>query len=110
MTADLTAAELERMRRVAEGATPGPWNLTPDEGGVADLVADGMFIATLDDRDAPHIATFDPPTVLALLDRLEAAEARVARVEALAGDYDAYENWRIWLVPQAIRAALRGDA
>jgi hypothetical protein len=33
--------------------------------------------------NAKHIATFDPPTVLALLDRLAAAEAKVARVEAL---------------------------
>lgn len=33
--------------------------------------------------DAQHIATFDPPTVLELLDRLERAEAAVERVRAI---------------------------
>lgn len=63
MTADLTAAELERMRRVAEGACDA-----------ADSWAD-------------FDNTFGPFAVRALLDRLEAAEARVARVEALAREW-----------------------
>lgn len=95
MTADLTAAELERMRRVAEGATPGPWEtyesihaetFVCEEGrsmfGVVSQPATGR--EDYGRANAEHIATFDPPTVLALIDRLEAAEARAERVEALA--------------------------
>ena len=33
------------------------------------------------------LAEFDPPTVLAILDRVEAAESKVARVEALADEW-----------------------
>lgn len=63
MTADLTAVELERMRRVADRACDA---------------ADGW---------ADFDNTFGPFAVRALLDRLEAAEARVARVEALAREW-----------------------
>lgn len=65
-----------------------------------------------------HIAAFDPPTVLALIDRLEAAEAKVARVEALADRMDARRS-NFWVFPTNqmplrlpsadLRDALSGD-
>jgi hypothetical protein len=101
------------LRKIAEAATPGPWYevvndmigglaVSPNnkpcsqldtrngEGTVADLLNA--------DADATHIATFDPPTILALLDVVEAARtiplaalgrcgestiAALARLEAL---------------------------
>jgi hypothetical protein len=86
--------DVARLREVAEAATPGPWDLdvlrfgcwevnAPTLNGEGDprvfrfRVGDHMV-----ERDAEHIATFDPPTVLALIARLEAAES--ARDEALA--------------------------
>lgn len=69
MTADHTADafDLAALRRVAEAAAP------PN-------VEVGVLL--------------DPPTVLTLLDRLEAAEAKVARVEALADQWEAEEAYR----------------
>lgn len=58
----------------------------------------------------------DPPTVLALIDRLEAAEAKLARVEALADDMFNDEQMHIEVAlggalfaGRAIRDALSGD-
>ncbi|MCL8026329.1 ead/Ea22-like family protein [Nocardioides bruguierae] len=104
--------DIDALREVARGATDGPWGydawgnesssvyvsgiLRPPTG-VA--VAHGSSVEPTDGepdwawverrfkqsrRDAEHIATFDPPTVLALLDELERLRATVARVEALA--------------------------
>lgn len=39
------------------------------------------------ENDAAHIAAFDPPTALALLDRLNAAEAKLQRVAAIMADW-----------------------
>lgn len=69
MTADLDTGKL---RAVAEAATPGKWDLV--DGAVLDQDDHEVCIAFADD-DVTHIATFDPPTVLRLLARLEAAEA-----------------------------------
>jgi hypothetical protein len=44
---------------------------------------DGWDLPGVPEELVAHIAAFDPPTVLALLDRLDAAEARVAQVEEL---------------------------
>jgi hypothetical protein len=61
--------------------TLAPNDIDPERGGevVPATTGDGPRAQA----NAAHIATFDPPTVLALLDRLEAAEAKVARVTAL---------------------------
>ena len=91
--------DLTKLREIANAATPGPWERgmttfgDPREGATHAcvrvegahwtdhlVVSDGCDEA---DRDMAHIAAFDPPTVLALIDRLEAAEAKVERVEAL---------------------------
>lgn len=98
--------DLNEWRKVAEAATPGPWmefheNGTPGEyEAFICPPATGAHLvkyAPMDqrDKDALHIATFDPPTVLALLSRLEQAEAIVNQLtpthlkmirEALDGD------------------------
>ena len=72
---ELTDERLAEMRRIAEETRPeGGWTAdgyqVHDEDGHqvygADAYGDGTSPA------AEHIAAFDPPTVLALLDRLDA--------------------------------------
>lgn len=70
--------------------------------------------------EAAHIATFDPPTVLALLDRLDTAEAALGKVRALVGEL-AHEAQRqskahnvevaagLWRASDLLRAALAGE-
>jgi hypothetical protein len=82
--------DVARLREVAEqteGSTPGPWTcygdhlVWPSIKGPASN--DAICGFNEDHQDAASfVATFDPPTVLALLARLEAAES--ARDEALA--------------------------
>lgn len=80
----MTDLNLNELRKVAEAATPGPWTLI---GGGEYLTPIGLMVAPDDGgvwpEDATHIATFDPPTVLALLDRVAELEAKEARVESL---------------------------
>lgn len=95
---------LTELKAVAEKATPGPWAVeeTKDSGEYGDYLVHGVHpIATatwysdsayahtaLDEmalEDATHIATFDPPTVLALIAALEGVMALIdehARREA----------------------------
>ncbi|UAV84817.1 putative ead/Ea22-like family protein [Glutamicibacter phage BIM BV-113] len=64
-------------------------------------------------KDAKFIATFDPPTVLALLTQLEQAEAQVARVRELASEFDKHEYPRgmhRFAVAKRIRRALDGES
>jgi hypothetical protein len=99
--------EIERLREVARAATPGPWlwcpwDLHPTQRRVTvavfneaeDLVADVRPEGERerDMADAEYIATFDPPTVLALLDRLEAAEGAVERVRAILTAWEAWDG------------------
>jgi hypothetical protein len=83
----------DRLREVAEQATPGPWQHQPpsQDGTIHHIrkVNDHglpFFVARTEDTgyserssfrqraaDAEHIATFDPPMALALLDVAEAA-------------------------------------
>lgn len=98
---------LDTLRTIAEAATPGPWevrNVTEmDADGVTDLAhvlaseletEDAVqAVATgVTREDAHHIATFDPPAVLALLSRLEQAEQAVARVRVLHS-MTFYDKW-----------------
>ena len=77
--------DLNALRQIAEAATPGTWIATDpmewdgaSQAGVS--TSEGML--TWDDHggdvfkpaDAQFIAAFDPPTVLALIDRLQALE------------------------------------
>ena len=91
----MTDINLNELRGIAEAATPGEWEagdiwvftdpVYPDDNRLSDVL--GMKYADEDRariererglRNATHIATFDPPTVLALLSRLEAAEKVIA--------------------------------
>lgn len=87
--------DLTDMRKIAEAATPGPWEAkqtpihTPSGEGGDYYVScpTGIDVASTvgssyeqEEPDALHIATFDPMTVLSLITRLEQAEAVVARV------------------------------
>ena len=78
------AADLDTLRKIAEQATPGPWEVDgPANAGPDDTLVlhnnDGGAIAYVQPLwdDATHIATFDPPTVLSLITRLEQAEQLV---------------------------------
>jgi hypothetical protein len=81
------------LKRVAEAATPGPWAdpwhaargpswgiNTADPHNLRHIAS----VPTEQEEDALFIATFDPPTVLSLLARLSAAEAEIARRDAVA--------------------------
>lgn len=95
--------DLEHLRKVAEAATPGPWEPADEDGWIG---ADGCYVVSSDENsinradrpiglaynrpsDAEHIAAFDPPTVLALFDRLEASEAEASKYRGL---YDEAES------------------
>ena len=80
---DLTPAAIAKLRAVAAAATPGHWRRTHHgtwevEAPPNQLVADCGTV-DLAEQDAAHIAAFDPPTVLALLEEIERlrAEPRV---------------------------------
>ena len=65
------------LRAIAKAATQGEWARSGSK-----ITYEGWYIAgAADPANVRHIATFDPPTVLALLDRLAALEA-----ERAAGD------------------------
>lgn len=100
--------QIQRLREVAEAATEGPWEHRFDEYGDDWLLggSEGRLIHTVGPReyshvaldseygpDAEHIAAFDPPTVLELLDRLERAEAAVERVRELAAECERNNLW-----------------
>lgn len=92
-------SDIERLREIAAKATPGPWRKSLFEGddGTPHIGDFGWTVygcpagETEDSEqgraDADYIAEADPSTVLALLDRLEAAEAAVERVRALADEW-----------------------
>lgn len=80
---------LDKLRQVAANATPGPWAVY--DRGIGYEVHDangyelnGGMRETFTEADATHIATFDPPTALALIDRAERAEQAVQRVREAA--------------------------
>lgn len=89
----MTPDEHAKLRELAEKATPGPWGLTygPNERTRLWSDADGYTddVIALDpttERGKPHpdmafIAAVDPSTLLALLDALDAARAKLHAVE-----------------------------
>ena len=86
MTDDLTA-----LRALAEKATPGPWiyhetihadNHVTAGGGI--LTGTHVCGPTYERENARFIAAANPAVVLAMLDRLERAEAAIERAKAEA--------------------------
>lgn len=97
----MTELDLTKLREIAEAATPGPWeaelatkrkcyaphcgfdhwyNLVHIEG--VTLLKDTVLAA----EDAIHIAAFDPPTVIALIDEIERLKARIEAAKAIHFD------------------------
>ena len=74
--------DTKSIRAAAEAATPGPWEYRQLEWGNY-VTADGQTSvcqgALSNTASMIHIATANPATILALLDRLEAAEKDAAR-------------------------------
>lgn len=75
---------LTELKRVAEAATPGPWIAAKYASSIVGLPVVGQLEGRAicnayiggpeSDGNARHIATFDPPTVLAMIARIEALE------------------------------------
>lgn len=102
--------DTKELRRLAEAATPGPWRMVPDERTYRDLnghPTGNEYIAGYDvhsdareiigceginpaqEADAEFIATINPATVLALLDRVERLDdilSELIEVAVLRGD------------------------
>lgn len=85
MTDNTPALDLEALRKVAEAATPGPWFYEEDEDALREpILSEAKESPVVEDdymerHDGRFIATFDPPTVLALLDRITALSPDPAR-------------------------------
>ena len=91
--------DLAKLRAVAEAATQGKWR-----GFVTGILCRNAWVvhndpgrdgAIMSDYDATHIATFDPPTVLQLLDDLAEARAiarrHVVSIDAPGPSCDEYD-------------------
>ena len=75
--------ELAKARAIAAAATPGPWGhndgMMSPPVDAQDPTNEFLWVPVIhrnggvSPRDAEHIARFDPPTVLAMLDAVEAA-------------------------------------
>lgn len=68
-----TKTDRAELRRKAEAATPGPWEIGD---GCVQSTLDGHPLVTVGqcDEDEQYIAAANPAAVLALLDQLDAAE------------------------------------
>ena len=104
----MSTLDLEALAEVARAASDGPWERgrffwkigstrgMPDEFWVS-VEAGGNVIASMPEEAAPsalnadHIATFDPPTVLALIEEVRTLRGQVARAEALADEWERVE-------------------
>lgn len=102
----------EDLRALAEAATPGPW--TDEVPGMIHQSSTPGYIGTAEHpEDRAFIAAANPTAVLALLDRVEAAEAAVERVRALADSWPVGDNGQDYRLAvtqcaTAITAALEG--
>lgn len=65
MSAAKTAAHLTELRRLAQEATSGPWDIGPSLWTLALVMGDKQAEA-----DVKFIGACDPATILGLLDRL----------------------------------------
>lgn len=88
----MTKEQLDHLEAVAKAATPGPWTVAEDLEGYV-YAGDGETVA-MDERegvaDVEHIATFDPPTALALIARVRELEAALDKALGYRQDDQAY--------------------
>lgn len=99
----IDAETLAEWKTIAEAATPGPWEVDSSIGTDEAFVCDGNGMARAYVRDGQiedirHIATFDPPTVLAL----------IAEVEQL--QHVEWEQRQDWLVASTKKITAQRDA
>lgn len=96
---EIDQVDLNALRAVAEAATEGEWVNDPDTLAGRVWVKSRRWWGGMDmepifqvrnseeygqrAKDALHVSSFDPPTVLALLDRLETAEKRLDLVDGM---------------------------
>uniref|UniRef100_UPI001872D5EE ead/Ea22-like family protein n=1 Tax=Pseudomonas aeruginosa TaxID=287 RepID=UPI001872D5EE len=106
------------LRRLAEAATPGPWEY---QAPLKVLAADRTWIVLIalshancreDKANSRFIAANNPKTVLALLDEIDRLKAENDRLrQGMKGDYD-IDAWLDWLKEKerikAENEALRG--
>lgn len=104
----------ESLRKIAEAATPGPWELSFGTKHPRVRDAAGRFIleplphGIRLTHDARHIATFSPSTVLPLLKIAEAAQAyRTARDNPRSGASAVEERTDTWAALCGALDALR---
>lgn len=91
------------LREAAEKATPDYWKYSTFDCAITDdtssLAIVRMDSGHLNDEQSAlngdFIAAANPATVLALLDELEAAEKRIAELEALARGVKQYSEFQI---------------
>ena len=82
----LTDADLQRLRKTAEAATPGAWERHSWHIWLANSCKRIVLGATNSagrteetSNNLNYIAAFDPPTAIALLDRIASLEAALFR-------------------------------
>ena len=98
---EMTDQDLEELKQIAQNATPGQWTTgSTDFTGEFDYTVYGVkpiaptdwapdnspafaYCEGMDAQDATYVAAFDPPTVLALIDRIEKLEATIQQVRDL---------------------------
>jgi hypothetical protein len=79
--------DLDDLERLAKAATPGPWDAGTCEG---EVWSDKLLVVwDALPNDAAYIAAANPPTILALIARLRAAEAVAEGVAAYDTEMDA---------------------
>lgn len=93
----------QALREAAEKATPGEWKrmmrnsdelMTTFHGVAIGNVFVELTTGKRDIFDAEFIAAANPATVLALLDKLDSAESRIAELEARTVTLPDVEKWR----------------
>lgn len=84
----MTDTHITELRKLAEKATPGAWELSKSNNGTGVVSNDGrLFVEAYlgysgePVSDLEYIAAVNPKTVLELLDRLERAEAELALLQ-----------------------------
>lgn len=94
----IDAETLAEWKTIAEAATPGPWEVDHDVQTGRAFVRDplGTERATIRDGnelDATHMATFDPPTVLALIAEVERLTVENEQLQRI--DWEQRQDWLV---------------
>ena len=94
--------DTKELRKLAEAATPGPWNYYDDSlsTGRIEIVAPGKTVTRIyrsvpeeDGANAEFIAAANPQTIIALLDTIEAQAAEIERLKAsFTNELDSLSN------------------